>query len=48
MSFSESTPRSLKELMAFKTIELLLLFTRVLVLLFFAQQTIRHIKKNGV
>jgi uncharacterized protein with PQ loop repeat len=34
-------------LIAFKTIELLLLVTRVLVLLFFAQQTIRHIKKNG-
>jgi len=34
-------------LIAFKTVELLLLVTRVLVLLLFAQQTIRHIKKNG-
>ena len=47
MSAEDIEERSQGEMIAFKTLEIMLLFTRFIVLLFFAIQTFKHIKKNG-
>ncbi len=39
--------RSKSELIAFKMIELFLLFSRCIILAFFAAQTTKHLKMNG-